>query len=63
MVFCLLKGSERTDFAAAMRAIDRHWAPFEFDATALVESFPLPLGFDPLSRGACSLEHVETLTF
>ncbi|HMB72111.1 MAG TPA: polysaccharide pyruvyl transferase family protein, partial [Gammaproteobacteria bacterium] len=54
---------ERTDFTAAMRAIDECWQPFEFDAAPLVEAFPLPLAFDPLRERASSLQHVETLTF
>lgn len=39
---------ERTDWEAVVRAIDQRWQPFRYDATALVESFPLPLAYDPL---------------
>lgn len=39
---------ERTDWQAVIREVDRHWEPFHYDASALVESFPLPLAYDPL---------------
>lgn len=40
---------ERTDWADVVRAIDGRWEPFRYDARPLVESFPLPLSFDPLT--------------
>ncbi|MGM9488981.1 polysaccharide pyruvyl transferase family protein [Ideonella sp. YS5] len=39
---------ERSDWEAVIRAIDQRWEPFRYDASALVESFPLPLAYDPL---------------
>jgi polysaccharide pyruvyl transferase WcaK-like protein len=40
---------ERTDWEGVVRAIDARWEPFHYDAAALVESFPMPLAYDPLS--------------
>jgi pyruvyltransferase len=40
---------ERTDWEAVIREVDRLWQPFRYDASALVESFPLPLAYDPLA--------------
>jgi polysaccharide pyruvyl transferase WcaK-like protein len=41
---------ERTDWADVVRAIDSRWEPFRYDARPLVESFPLPLSYDPLNE-------------
>ncbi|MBN8489070.1 MAG: polysaccharide pyruvyl transferase family protein [Burkholderiales bacterium] len=38
-----------TDWAAVMRAVDQRWTPFDCDASALVESFPLPLAYNPIT--------------
>jgi len=40
---------QRTDWQAVMRTIDERWEPFAYDASALAESFPMPLAYDPLS--------------
>jgi pyruvyltransferase len=40
---------ERTDWNRVIRAIDQRWKPFRYDATAMVESFPLQLAYDPLT--------------
>lgn len=53
----------RTDWAAVMRAIDDYWAPFRFDAAPLVESFPLPLAYDPLRGRVPGLENLKELRF
>jgi pyruvyltransferase len=53
----------RTDWAAVMRAIDDYWAPFRFDAAPLVESFPLPLAYDPLRARVPALDNLKELRF
>jgi polysaccharide pyruvyl transferase WcaK-like protein len=40
---------EKADWDAVIRAIDQRWEPFRYDASALAESFPLPLAYDPLA--------------
>lgn len=54
---------ERTDWEKVIRAIDRYWQPFEFDAAPLVDAFPLPLAFDPLTERARSFAVLERLRF
>jgi polysaccharide pyruvyl transferase WcaK-like protein len=52
---------ERTDWDAVVRAVDKRWEPFRYDATALVESFPLPLAYDPLNEKIADAEQLEKL--
>jgi polysaccharide pyruvyl transferase WcaK-like protein len=54
---------ERSDWNAIMKAIDSTWSPFEYDATAMVNAFPLPLAYDPLSATINTLEHLRALSF
>jgi len=52
---------ERTDWEAVVRAIDAHWEPFAYDATALLEAFPLPLAYDPLRARPGTTRHLKQL--
>ncbi len=54
---------ERTDWSDVIRAVDRHWQPFEYDAAPLVESFPLPLAYDPLTTRLADLSALRALKF
>lgn len=54
---------QRSDWGAVVRAIDALWEPFEYDATPLVEAFPLPLAYDPLRGHAPSHQNLEVLRF
>lgn len=54
---------ERTDWARVMRAVDERWEPFRYDATGLVESFPLPLAYDPLTARLPSEALLRDLRF
>jgi polysaccharide pyruvyl transferase WcaK-like protein len=54
---------DRTDWEDVIRSIDTMWEPFEFDAAPLVESFPLPLAFNPLRERPRSLRHLDALRF
>ena len=54
---------ERTDWEQVIKAIDRHWQPFRYDANALVESFPLPLAYDPLSGHLSDTASLRQLKF
>jgi len=54
---------DRADWQAVVRAIDQRWEPFRYDATALVESFPLPLAFDPLTDQLPSQAGLAALRF
>jgi pyruvyltransferase len=54
---------ERTDWQAVIREVDRYWEPFLFDASALVESFPLPLAYDPLSARMPAAQALAGLKF
>lgn len=51
------------DWEHVIRAIDARWEPFEYDASALVESFPLPLAFDPLSARLADAGRLSELRF
>jgi len=55
--------TERSDWETIIRTIDSVWEPFEYDPTALVEAFPLPLAYDPLSEQLSSAEHLAHLRF
>lgn len=55
--------SARTDWDAAIRAIDERWAPFELDAAPLVGAFPLPLAYDPLGGRLDDYDHLRALSF
>jgi hypothetical protein len=54
---------ERTDWSAVIRAIDRVWKPFEFNALPLLDAFPLPLACHPLRERLADLRHIEALSF
>jgi len=53
----------RTDWDAVIRAIDARWEPFRFDAAPLVEAFPLPLAYQPLTERLADTRHLKTLRF
>ncbi|MBW8725299.1 MAG: polysaccharide pyruvyl transferase family protein [Inquilinus limosus] len=48
---------ERTDWATLMAAIDKAWAPPEFDTNPLLEAFPLDLNPLQPRRGQSVFEH------
>jgi polysaccharide pyruvyl transferase WcaK-like protein len=54
---------ERTDWARVIQAIDQRWEPFRYDADALVESFPLPLAYDPLTSRVGDHTRLRELRF
>jgi polysaccharide pyruvyl transferase WcaK-like protein len=54
---------ERTDWHRVIRAVDTRWEPFAYDARALVDSFPLPLAYDPLSGRLTDLTRLKDLRF
>jgi hypothetical protein len=54
---------QRADWAAVIRAIDERWEPFRYDASALVESFPLPLAYDPLTSRLPDAARLKALRF
>ncbi|WP_374675007.1 polysaccharide pyruvyl transferase family protein [Ideonella sp.] len=54
---------QATDWQDVVRAIDARWEPFEYDAAPLVESFPLPLAFDPLSGRMANPGRLNELRF
>lgn len=54
---------ERTDWADVIRAVDQRWQPFTYDARALVDSFPLPLAYDPLTQRLTDHTRLSALRF
>jgi polysaccharide pyruvyl transferase WcaK-like protein len=54
---------ERTDWAAVIRAVDRTWRAFEFNALPLLDAFPLPLACHPLRERLVDHRHIEALSF
>lgn len=54
---------QQADWEHIIRAIDGRWEPFEYDASALVESFPLPLAYDPLSGRLADAGRLSELRF
>lgn len=54
---------QRTDWDDVIKAIDSRWQPFSYDATALVESFPLPLAYDPLAGRVQDFSKLRSLRF
>lgn len=54
---------ERSDWAEIIRCVDATWEPFEYDASALIESFPLRLAYDPLRATNPSLAHLQQIAF
>ena len=54
---------EPTDWNAVIRAVDQRWEPFRYDAQALVESFPMPLAYDPLASRLTDLRRIAALRF
>lgn len=55
--------NQRTDWEAVIKAIDSTWEPFAYDATALIEAFPLPSQYDPLSATLATHAQIEQLRF
>lgn len=55
--------NERSDWERIIRDIDNTWEPCAYDAQPLVETFPLPLAYDPLSETAGSLSNLEKICF
>lgn len=54
---------EPTDWSHVICAVDQRWEPFRYDAQALVESFPLPLAYDPLTSRLNDLGRLRHLRF
>jgi pyruvyltransferase len=54
---------QRSDWEEIIRCIDATWQPFEYDAQALVESFPLPLAYDPLCSKLRDQSQLRSLHF
>jgi hypothetical protein len=54
---------ERTDWADVVRAVDQRWQPFQYDPRALVDSFPLPLAYDPLTARLSDHSRLNALRF
>jgi polysaccharide pyruvyl transferase WcaK-like protein len=54
---------ERTDWAQVTRAIDERWEPFKYDPTALVESFPMPVAYDPINGRLTDDSRLRRLRF
>ncbi len=52
-----------TDWEDVIRAIDRLWQPFEYDAAPLIEAFPLPLAYNPLYERVSPLAPIKELRF
>ncbi|HEY9660974.1 MAG TPA: polysaccharide pyruvyl transferase family protein [Allocoleopsis sp.] len=42
------KRNQRTDWNDVIQAIDTHWQPIEWNPHSFLETFPLPLAFNPL---------------
>lgn len=54
---------ERSDWNRIIQTIDTVWQPFEYNAQALVDAFPLPLAYDPLTASVPHTRHLEKLRF
>jgi hypothetical protein len=54
---------ERSDWEKIARAVDSAWEPFDYDPHALVESFPLPLAYDPLRATLPTNSHLRSIAF
>lgn len=54
---------ERSDWEQIIRCIDAAWEPFHYDPSALIESFPLPLAYDPLRATAPSVTRLQSIVF
>lgn len=54
---------ERSDWEKIIRCVDETWEPFEYDASALIESFPLPLAYDPLRASAPNVSRLASINF
>jgi polysaccharide pyruvyl transferase WcaK-like protein len=53
---------QRTDWSDVIGAVDARWEPFDYDPSALAESFPLPLAYDPL-KGRANLNTIKRQGF
>jgi len=54
---------QRSNWHDVIDAIDRYWEPFEYDPSALLAAFPLPLAYDPLRQTIPTTSHLERLRF
>lgn len=54
---------ERSDWEQIIRCIDAAWEPFHYDPSALLESFPLPLAYDPLRATAPGVARLHSIVF
>jgi polysaccharide pyruvyl transferase WcaK-like protein len=54
---------ERSDWQEIIRCVDAAWEPFDYDPQALIESFPLPLAYDPLRATIPTDSHLRSLAF
>jgi len=54
---------ERSDWEQIIRCVDATWEPFRYDSTALIESFPLPLAYDPLRATAPDVPRLQSILF
>ena len=54
---------ERSDWEQIIRCVDSVWEPFEYDPSALIESFPLPLAYDPLRSVAPQSSALRSIAF
>jgi hypothetical protein len=52
-----------SDWERIIRSIDSVWEPLAYDASALVESFPLPLAYDPLQSTAPTVSRLQSIAF
>lgn len=54
---------ERSDWEKIIRCVDAAWEPFDYDPSALIESFPLPLAYDPLRATAPAVSRLHSIVF
>ncbi|MDX2213174.1 MAG: hypothetical protein SFY66_07780, partial [Oculatellaceae cyanobacterium bins.114] len=40
--------TKETNWESLIKAIDHHWSPIDWSPTSFLETFPLPLAFNPL---------------
>lgn len=55
--------SEETNWDDLIHAIDRYWKPIDWSADAFLESFPLPLAFDPRKQRFNNHELLKKIRF
>jgi hypothetical protein len=54
---------ERSDWESIIRLVDDTWEPFDYDPRGLIDSFPLPLAYDPLRATVPTISHLRTIAF